>query len=88
MPHVSIKHWPRPFTAAAQAELVGSLTETITRTFGCEPDSVSIAVESVEPSRWRDEVQLPELEQRAHLLWKQPKHTQPLSAARTAEGTR
>ncbi|MEV7342674.1 hypothetical protein [Streptomyces sp. NPDC093544] len=78
MPHVSIKHWPRTFTSAERSDLVASLTETVTRVFACEPGSVSIAVEPVEPSRWLDLVHTPELEDRAHLLWKQPNYSKPL----------
>ncbi|KOG43110.1 tautomerase family protein [Streptomyces resistomycificus] len=84
MPHVSIRHWPRTFTDAEKSDLVAELTETITRGFGCEPGAVSIAVEAVEPSRWTDRVQVPELEERAHLLWKQPNYSQPIPS----EGTR
>jgi 4-oxalocrotonate tautomerase len=32
----------------------------------------------VEPSRWLDLVHTPELEDRAHLLWKQPNYAKPL----------
>jgi 4-oxalocrotonate tautomerase len=84
VPHVNIKHWPRTFTDAEKANLVASLTETITRAFGCEPGSVSIAVEPVEPSRWMDRVHTPELEERSHLLWKQPNYSKPIPT----EGTR
>ncbi|MFE9440443.1 tautomerase family protein [Streptomyces sp. NPDC006602] len=78
MPHVSIRHWPRTFTDAEKADLVAALTETITKGFGCEPGAVSIAVEAVERSRWVAEVHVPELEKRAHLLWKQPNYSEPV----------
>ncbi|MCP9956849.1 MULTISPECIES: tautomerase family protein [Streptomyces] len=88
MPHVSVKHWPRTFTDAEKARLVTELTETITGVFGCDPGSLSIAVEAVEPSRWTDEVHVPEIEGRTHLLWKRPNYTQPIPTDPTPEGTR
>lgn len=84
MPHVSIKHWPRTFTDTEKADLVAALTETVTRGFGCPPGSVSIAVESVEQSRWIAEVHVPELEERAHLLWKRPHYDQPVPTEGTS----
>lgn len=84
MPHVSIKHWPRAFGDAEKADLVASLTEAVTRVFAVEPGSVSIAVEAVEPGDWTDRVDVPEIRERAHLLWKQPNYSQPIPT----EGTR
>ncbi|WP_030897450.1 tautomerase family protein [Streptomyces sp. NRRL F-5126] len=78
MPHVSIKHWPTTFTESQRDELVSELTRTVTRVFGVEEGSVSIAVEAVEPSRWMDEVHTPEIAGRAHLLWKQPHYSAPI----------
>lgn len=84
MPHISISHFPRTFTEVERAELVTTLTDTVTRLFGVEEGAVSIAVEPVEPSQWTRRVHAPEIEAKAHLLWKQPHYSQPLPA----EGTR
>ncbi|MET7379252.1 tautomerase family protein [Streptomyces sp. NPDC005526] len=78
MPHVSIKHFSRTFTEAERADLVAALTRTITRIFGTDPGAVSIAVEPVEPSAWAATVHAPEIEAKAHLLWKQPNYSQPI----------
>ncbi|WP_329455150.1 tautomerase family protein [Streptomyces sp. NBC_01497] len=80
MPHISIRHWPRTFTDAEREDLVTELTRTVTRAFGVDEGSVSIAVESVEPSRWTDEVHTPEIAGRAHLLWKEPHYSAPIPA--------
>lgn len=84
MPHVSIKHFSRTFTEEQRADLVASVTDVVTRVFGTEPGAVSIAVEPVEPSAWRDAVHGPDIEAKAHLLWKQPHYSQPIPD----EGTR
>ncbi|WP_328561759.1 tautomerase family protein [Streptomyces coelicoflavus] len=86
MPHIAVKHWPRAFTDAEKADLVDALTRTVTTTFGCPAGSVSIAVESVEQRHWTERVHVPELEERAHLLWKRPQYTQPVPTEGT--GTR
>ncbi|MGW2489170.1 tautomerase family protein [Streptomyces sp. NPDC001606] len=78
MPHVSIKHFPRTFTEAEKADLTAALTQTVTRVFGVEPGAVSIAVEPVEPAVWTTEVHTPEIEAKAHLLWKQPHYSEPV----------
>ncbi|MFF8974894.1 tautomerase family protein [Streptomyces sp. NPDC014995] len=78
MPHISIKHFPRTFTEAEKADLVASLTETVTRVFGTEPGAVSLAVEPVEPSLWVERVHVPEIDDKSHLLWKQPNYSKPI----------
>lgn len=80
MPHVTIKHWPRTFTDAEKADLAASVTDAVTRVFGVEPGSVSIAVEPVERSRWLEEVYAPEIDRRPGLLWKRPGYTMPVPA--------
>ncbi|WP_406139019.1 hypothetical protein [Streptomyces sp. NBC_01089] len=84
MPHVNIKHWPRSFTEAEKQDLIRSLTETMTRVFACEASSLSIAVESVEPSLWEKRVHIPEIEDKPHLLWKRPNYTNPIPTEGTA----
>ncbi|MEU6171058.1 tautomerase family protein [Streptantibioticus parmotrematis] len=90
MPHISIKHFPRPFTETEKADLVASLTETVTRIFDVDPGAVSIAVEPVEPSLWTRQVHIPDIDEKARLLWKQPDYSHPLPATppAPAEGTR
>ncbi|MCW5251193.1 MULTISPECIES: tautomerase family protein [unclassified Streptomyces] len=78
MPHVSIKHFPRAFTEDEKADLVAELTRTVTRVFGVEPGSVSVAVEPVAPADWTAAVHVPEIEAKAGLLWKQPQYSQPI----------
>ncbi|MEU7304932.1 tautomerase family protein [Streptomyces sp. NPDC007189] len=84
MPHVSIKHFSRTFTEDNKADLVTAVTQTITRVFGVDADSVSIAAEPVEPAAWTAEVHTPEIEAKAHLLWKHPHYSRPIPT----EGTR
>jgi 4-oxalocrotonate tautomerase len=84
VPHVSIKHFSRTFNEAEKADLVTSLTHTVTRIFGTDAGAVSITVEPVDPSVWMDTVYRPEIAANAHLLWKQPNYSEP----EPTEGTR
>lgn len=84
MPHISVKHFPRSFTEAQQAELVAALTDTVARIFATDAGNVSLAVEPVDPGSWTAEVHGPEIEAKAHLLWKRPNYPKPLPT----EGTR
>ncbi|MDJ0931270.1 tautomerase family protein [Breoghania sp.] len=47
MPHISVKHFPKNLDGEARAQLVRSITTTITDAFGCPPNVVSIALEEV-----------------------------------------
>jgi 4-oxalocrotonate tautomerase len=72
IPHIAIKHFPAALSAVRQEELISSVTRAVQAAFGCEAGVVSIALEQVEPEAWREQVYLPEIVGRAHLLRKKP----------------
>lgn len=84
MPHVSSNTFSRTFTEAEKAAPVTSSIHRVTRMFGTDRGAVSIAGDPVEPSGWTNTVHQPEIEANAHLLEKQPNHSEPLPT----EGTR
>ncbi|MEU5219823.1 amino acid adenylation domain-containing protein [Streptomyces sp. NPDC020807] len=72
MPHISIKHFPTPLSDAQQSELVASVTKAVTDAFGCDEGVVSIAIEPVDKELWTEEVYIPEILNRRHVLSKVP----------------
>ncbi|SDP26159.1 tautomerase family protein [Lentzea jiangxiensis] len=72
MPHVNIKHFPAPLTEEQASELVATITEAVTRAFGCDEGVVSIALEPVSQKAWQEQVYAPEILQRRELLRKTP----------------
>ncbi|WP_434449909.1 tautomerase family protein [Lentzea sp. E54] len=74
MPHVNIKHFPALLAEEQASELVTTITEAVTRAFGCDEDVVSVALEPVDPQAWQDQVYAPEIVERKHLLHKTPSY--------------
>jgi len=74
MPHVNVKHFPAPLTEEQASELVASITEAVTRAFGCDEGVVSIALEPVDPQTWQEQVYEPEIVDRKELLLKTPNY--------------
>ncbi|MFB7513076.1 amino acid adenylation domain-containing protein [Streptomyces sp. NPDC056144] len=72
MPHINIKHFPMPLSDAQQSELVASVTKAVTDAFGCDESVVSIAIEPVDAELWTEEVYIPEILNRRHVLRKVP----------------
>lgn len=72
MPHINIKHFPRPLTDEQERELVAAVTTAVTKTFDCDEGVVSVALEPVEPGDWQDRVYRPEILGRKSLLRKAP----------------
>lgn len=72
MPHVHIKHFPKPLDQAQEAALVAAVTKAVVDAFGVPPGTVSIATEPVAPAAWNDAVYVPEIVGRRELLRKSP----------------
>jgi phenylpyruvate tautomerase PptA (4-oxalocrotonate tautomerase family) len=75
MPHVNIKHFPESLSEQQEAALVAELTAAVTRAMSCTADVVSIALEPVPAQSWNEQVYVPEIVTRAHLLRKRPSYT-------------
>lgn len=71
MPHVIVKAWPGK-TEAQKHALAAAITREIVSILGNGPDSVSIAFEEVEASRWKQEVYVPDIKERPEILLKKP----------------
>jgi 4-oxalocrotonate tautomerase len=76
MPHVTIKHFPRSFTAQEKRSLANALTEVVTKHFDTYEGAVSIALEPVDQNDWNASVYEPEITERSHLLIKVPEYNQ------------
>ncbi|MCY0935186.1 amino acid adenylation domain-containing protein [Streptomyces sp. H34-S4] len=74
VPHVNIKHFPMALSDEQQSELVSAVTRAVTNAFGCDEGVVSIAVEPVDKELWNEEVYIPEIVNRRHILGKVPNY--------------
>jgi phenylpyruvate tautomerase PptA (4-oxalocrotonate tautomerase family) len=72
MPHISIKHFPVALRSEQQEELVAAVTEAATEAFGCDEGAVSIILEPIDQRLWKQQVYIPEIRNRRHLLSKVP----------------
>lgn len=74
MPHLNIKFFPVELSEEEQQNLVNKLSETISETFKCAPEVISIALEPIEKEKWQDTVYQPEIMDRSELLCKIPNY--------------
>jgi 4-oxalocrotonate tautomerase len=74
MPHISIKHLPVELDDRRQSALVSEVTEAVERAFGVSESVISIALESVAPEAWHEQVYVPEIINRRELLRKVPQY--------------
>ena len=74
MPHVNIKFYPVELSDIQKRDLVAAVTDAICNAFNCDENVISIALEPIEPEMWNQQVHIPELEKRAHLLCKVPNY--------------
>ena len=71
MPHVTVKLWPGP-SEEQKARLAAAITREVTETLGLGEESVSVAVEEVEPGDWAEKVYRPDIAGQADRLYKKP----------------
>ena len=72
MPHVNIKHFPVALSDEKKDKLVTEVMKAIQNAFECEESVISIALEPIEKELWKEQVYLPEIEERNNLLCKEP----------------
>ena len=60
MPYISIKSFPKD--RATQEKTVERLNEVFLELWGCPPQTMTISVETVEPTEWEERVVKPEIE--------------------------
>ena len=71
MPHVSVKLWPGR-SEADKKRLAEAITQDVVRITGCSESSVSVSIEDVPSSQWKEKVYDPEIRDKDGLLYKQP----------------
>ena len=53
---------------------MSAVTSAITDAFGCDENVVSIALEPIDPEAWNEQVYIPEIVNRRHILGKVPNY--------------
>ena len=71
MPHVIVKLWPGQ-SERQKARLAEAITKDVMDVLGYGEESVSVAMEEVEPRDWAEKVYKPDIVNRPELLYKKP----------------
>ncbi|NVK34228.1 MAG: tautomerase family protein [Rhodobacteraceae bacterium] len=71
MPHVIIKIWPGKSEEQKQ-ELADAVAQNVITILGSKDEAVSVSLEEVEASSWRDEVYVPDITAKPEQLYRKP----------------
>ena len=71
MPHVIVKLWPGT-TEQQKKELAERITKDVMDVLGYGEESVSVAMEEVEPQDWSEKVYKPDIVNKPEQLYKRP----------------
>jgi len=71
MPHISVKMFPGR-TEEEKQRLARAIAEDVIDIIQCSSDSVSIAIEDVSPTDWKEEVYDPEIQAKPDKIYKKP----------------
>ena len=71
MPHVSVKLWPGRSEQAKQ-RLADAIVKDVVDIVGCGEESVSVAIEEVDPKDWKEKVYDPLIRGKMDTLYKKP----------------
>ena len=71
MPHVIVKLWPGP-SEQQKARLAEAITKDVMDILDLGEESVSVAVEEVEPRDWAERVYKPDIANKPGQLYKKP----------------
>ena len=74
MPHVIVKLWPGK-SEKQKARLSEEITRAVMTVLNYGEESVSVAMEEVEPNAWMDKVYKPEILGKPAQLYKKPGYT-------------
>jgi 4-oxalocrotonate tautomerase len=74
MPHVIVKLWPGK-SEEQKARLAKEIVKDVTRVLNYGEESVSVAIEEVEPDDWAKKVYQPDIVDNAEKLYKKPGYT-------------
>jgi 4-oxalocrotonate tautomerase len=71
MPHVIVKLWPGK-TEQQKVRLAEAIAKDVMDVLGYGEESVSVAMEEVEPQDWAEKVYRPDIEKKPVQLYKKP----------------
>ena len=71
MPHVIVKLWPGK-SEKQKAQLAEAITKDVTDVLGYGEESVSVAMEEIEPQDWAEQVYKPDIVNKPEQLYKKP----------------
>ena len=71
MSHVSVKLWPGR-SAQTKQQLADAIVEDVVNIIGCGEESVSVAIEEVDPKHWKEKVYDPLIRKKMETLYKKP----------------
>jgi 4-oxalocrotonate tautomerase len=71
MPHVIVKLWPGK-SARQKTRLAEAIVKDVTTVLNYGKESVSVAMEEVEPGDWADKVYKPDILNKRETLYKKP----------------
>jgi 4-oxalocrotonate tautomerase len=74
MPHVVVKLWPGK-SEKQKAKLAVEITRAVMSVLNYGEDSVSVAMEEVEPAAWMEKVYEPEILGKPASIYKKPGYT-------------
>jgi 4-oxalocrotonate tautomerase len=74
MPHVVVKLWPGK-SKKQKAKLADEITKAVMHVLNYGEESVSIALEEIEPGVWMDQVYKPDILGKPDQIYKKPGYT-------------
>jgi 4-oxalocrotonate tautomerase len=74
MPHVIVKLWPGK-SEEQKTRLVLEIVKDVTKVLNYGEESVSVAIEEVEPQDWAEKVYQPDIVNNSERLYKKPGYT-------------
>ena len=74
MPHVNVKLWPGK-SEKQKTKLSEEITRAVMTVLNYGEESVSVAMEEVEPDQWMDKVYKPDILGKAKQIYKKPGYT-------------
>jgi 4-oxalocrotonate tautomerase len=74
MPHVIVKLWPGK-SEQQKTRLAEEIVKDVTKVLNYGEESVSVAIEEVEPQDWAEKVYQPDIVNNSEKLYKKPGYT-------------
>jgi len=71
MPHVIIKLWPGK-SEKQKVDLAEAILKDVVDIIGSAEDSISVAIEEIDSSEWKDRVYKPDILDKPETLYKKP----------------